>query len=196
MILFFDTETTGLPVRWAPETSPQQPHIVQLAALLMLDADTEAASMNVIIRPDGWAIPEAAARVHGITTDRAMAEGIPLADAIRRFNGLLAQADVLVAHNIDFDAQMMKAAFYRADIEPARQNLPRFCTMSASTNLVNLPPTDRMLAAGFNHPKPPRLEECIAHFWGETLEGAHDALVDVRACAKLYWHLQSLRVAA
>ncbi|MCM8736637.1 3'-5' exonuclease [Azospirillum sp. A1-3] len=196
MILAFDTETTGLPVKWAPLTSPQQPHVVQLAALLMKDADTEIDSMNVIVQPDGWTIPEAAARVHGITTERAMDEGIPLVDTIGRFNDLLAQAKTLVAHNIEFDTQLMKTAFYRAGAEPARQNLPRFCTMAASLRIVNLPPTPKMLAAGFNKPKPPQLKECIAHFFGEGLDGAHDALVDVRACARLYWHLQSLGVAA
>lgn len=53
-----------------------------------------------------------------------------------------------------------------------------------------------MLAAGFTKPKPPKLEECIRHFFDEALEGAHDALVDVRACARVHRHLISLETAA
>lgn len=43
MILFFDTETTGLPDRYTPLNSDRQPHCVQLAALLMEDDGTERA---------------------------------------------------------------------------------------------------------------------------------------------------------
>jgi DNA polymerase-3 subunit epsilon len=68
--------------------------------------------------------------------------------------------------------------------------------MEAAAPIVNLPPTERMLAAGFNKPKAPKLEECIHHFFGETLAGAHDALVDVRACARVYFHLQTLKAQA
>jgi DNA polymerase-3 subunit epsilon len=46
-----------------------------------------------------------------------------------------------------------------------------------------------MLAAGFNKPKPPKLSECIQFFFNEELVGAHDALVDVRACVRVFRHL-------
>lgn len=197
MILAFDTETTDLPLWRSPSSDPGQPHIVQLAALLQSGPDAEAASMNVIIRPDGYdTMPAEAFKTHGISYERAMDEGIPCADAIDQFNALLEQAETLVAHNIDFDSRLMRIAYLRAEKTPSRENLPKFCTMAASLRIVNLPPTAKMLAAGFNKPKPPQLKECIAHFFGEELDGAHDALVDVRACARLYWHLQSLGVAA
>lgn len=57
---------------------------------------------------------------------------------------------------------------------------------------MNLPPTERMRAAGFNKPKPPKLEECIRHFFNEDLDGAHDAMIDVAACRRVYFHLKTL----
>ncbi|AOW48412.1 3'-5' exonuclease family protein [Acetobacter ascendens] len=66
----------------------------------------------------------------------------------------------------------------------------KFCTMDAAAPLVNLPPTARMIAAGIDKPKAPKLEECIKHFFNEELKGAHDAMVDVRACARLFFHLR------
>ena len=76
--LFYDTETTGLPDFKAPSESAHQPHIVQLAALLV-DMDTRETiqSMDVICRPDGWTIPDEVAAVHGITTEHAAEVGIP-----------------------------------------------------------------------------------------------------------------------
>jgi len=51
-------------------------------------------------------------------------------------------------------------------------------------------------AAGINKPKPPKLEECIRHFFGEELDGAHDAMVDVVACRRVFFHLRTLERAA
>ena len=76
---------------------------------------------------------------------------------------------------------------------PLRKSL--FCTMEAATPIVNLPPTERMVAAGITKPKPPKLEECIRHFFDESLEGAHDALIDVRACSRVFFHLKTLEKA-
>jgi DNA polymerase III subunit epsilon len=69
---------------------------------------------------------------------------------------------------------------------------PLFCTMEASAPIVNLPPTERMVAAGFNKPKPPKLEECIKHFFKEDLKGAHDAMIDVSACRRIYFELKRI----
>lgn len=58
-VLFYDTETSGLPDWHAPSEAPQQPHIVQIAAGLV-DVDTRAmvAGLDLIVAPDGWTIPD------------------------------------------------------------------------------------------------------------------------------------------
>lgn len=66
---------------------------------------------------------------------------------------------------------------------------PSFCTCAAAKPILNLPPTDRMMASGFNGPKPPKLEECIKHFFDEELSNAHDAGADAMACSRIYFHL-------
>ena len=68
----FDTETTGLPQFKLPSDHPSQPHLVDIAALLYNEVGELMESFEAIIRPDGWTIPDEAARVHGITTEMAM----------------------------------------------------------------------------------------------------------------------------
>lgn len=56
-----------------PSEHPGQPHIVQLAALLVDPESHETiASMDVIVRPSGWTIPDDVAAVHGTTTARVL----------------------------------------------------------------------------------------------------------------------------
>lgn len=196
MILAFDTETTGLPDWGQPSDAEHQPHLVQLAMVLLDDDLREVASASLIVRPEGWVIPDDIAKIHGITTERALAVGISEKIATRLYMDMVYGAKALaVAHNVKFDQRIMRIAMLRAGFDKGWQDarpVQSFCTMEAATPLVNLPPTEKMVAAGFNKPKPPKLSECIEFFFQETLEGAHDALVDVRACLRVYRHLNAV----
>ena len=195
--LIFDTETTGLPSRGAPLDHASQPHLVQLAAVLLDDDGVERACVSLIVRP-AIPIPPDAAKIHGISEELAARVGVPPAVAVGVWSNLARRADLLVAHNIAFDIGLMATAWLRTSgrtvdaWQEAYGGHRQFCTMKAATPVVNLPPTERMVAAGFNRPKPPKLEECIRHFFDEDLAGAHDALVDVRACARVFNHLRKL----
>jgi DNA polymerase-3 subunit epsilon len=191
MILFFDTETTGLPDWRAPSKADHQPHIVQLAAILMEPDGTEAAAVDLIVRPDGWDIPDNLADLHGISTERAMRCGVREELVVVLWRDIVDRADLVVAHNVKFDARIMRIASARFG-RPKELEKPTYCTMEAAAPIVDLPPTERMIAAGFDKPKPPKLEECVRHFFGREMTGAHNALVDVRECAAVYQHLKSL----
>jgi DNA polymerase-3 subunit epsilon len=200
MNLIFDTETTGLPDFRSPSDAPHQPHLVQLAMILADAAGTEREAVNVMIKPDGWTIPDDVAKIHGI--DQATAErfGIPESLAVHLFLALHIQCSTHVAHNLSFDRRIMRIAMLRAGM--SREEVQEIeatngaCTLNATTRLLNLPPSEKMVAAGFNKPKPPKLAECIEFFFKEKLEGAHDAMVDVRACKRVHYHLQTMKAAA
>lgn len=198
MILFFDTETTGIWDRRLPPDHPQQPHIVQLACLLTEDDGEERAAVNLIVRPDGWDIPSGASAIHGITTEIAQRCGISEAMAVACWDRLGQVSDTLVAHNIEFDWGVMETAASRTGAcRKEGGKIPNlFCTMKAATPILNMPPTSRMLAVGINKPKPPKLEECVQFWFSEKHEKAHDALADVRACARIYFHMKSLETIA
>lgn len=195
MILFFDTETTGFVQDRLPVDHTDQPYMVQLAAQLCEDSGAPIAGFSLVIDP-GVEIPEKASAVHGITNERAALLGMSAEFALSAFTHLYQRADLVVAHNIKFDKGVMETAISRhyGKVMPLRK--PLFCTMEAASPVINLPPTERMRAMGMTKPKPPKLEECIRHFFGEDLDGAHDAMVDVTACRRVYLHLKSLEVAA
>lgn len=193
MHLIYDTETTGLPDFKARSADPKQPHIVQLAMILLGEDGATVSEQSIIVRPNGWEIPAASTAIHGITQERAMDEGIPESQAVAAFIIAQARATIRVAHNESFDRRIMRIAMTRAGI--AREFIelvearPWFCTCTTAKPIVNLPPTEKMVAAGFTNPKPPNLTECMKHFFDESLDGAHDALVDARAAARVYWAL-------
>lgn len=143
--LFYDTETSGLPIFSAPSEDPGQPHIVQLAAALVdLDTRETLASLDVIVRPDGWEIPDAVAAVHGITTERAAALGVPESLALSLFLEMWAACRVRIAHNEQFDARIIRIAQHRAgelesDLEEWKAGAAE-CTARLATPIVKCPP--------------------------------------------------------
>lgn len=191
MILFFDTETTGFVNERFPYAHDDQPSIAQLAMLLTEDDGTERMSFSSIVNP-GKPIPKAASDVHGITDEVAERLGLPLLTAIRIFLFFYNRADLIVAHNYKFDAAIMDIALCRVGAGEIANRKPEYCTMEAATPIINLPPSARMQEKGIIKPKPPKLSEAVQHFFGEDLEGAHNATADVDACRRVFFHLRSL----
>lgn len=195
--LFYDTETTGLPLFSEPSEHPDQPHMVQLAAVLAdLETEKAIASMDVIIRPDGWTIPDDVAAIHGITTEHAMAVGVPEELALYLFMELWMGRN-RIAHNETFDARIIRIALKRYH-DPREESLavlpsdvwkaaPAECTARMATPILNLPPTEKMIAAGRRHAKTANLGEAYQHFSGKPLENAHSAMADVQACMFIYF---------
>lgn len=200
-LCFIDTETTGLPLWREPSDDPRQPHLVQFAALL-IDADTreERAVVNLIVEPDGWTIPDEMAAIHGITQKMAAESGVEERFITSLFSRLRAISGRLVAHNLGFDKRIMRIAMRRQGFTRGMADEEAFpsevCTMQMAKPVLNVAPTHKMLAAGLKGPKNPSLSECYLAFFGEEHAGAHDALADVRACARLYFHLADLAACA
>ncbi len=136
MYLFFDTETTGLPRNWrAPVTDVVNwPRLVQLA-FLYYDCDGNILSSgDYIIKPEGFLIPSDATKIHGISTERANAEGLPLSEVLQLFLELTAKAELLVAHNISFDEKIIGSELIRAGMTNPLPSKKRICTMQSSTD--------------------------------------------------------------
>lgn len=199
--LFYDTETTGLPLFSEPSEDPRQPHIVQLAACLVdMETRQTIASMDVIVRPDGWVIPDDVAQIHGITTTRALDVGVPEETAVAMFMHLYGGGRLRIGHNEAFDARILRIALIRhahdASVDEHWKAGKAACTQALSTPILRLPPTAKMIAAGRLHHKSANLREAYRHFTGNELAGAHQAMVDVQACMAVYFAIAGAAVPA
>lgn len=188
--LFFDTETSGLPEWKIPSDDPIQPHIVQIGAELVdLDSQDVLEAFDVVIKPDGWTISEEMTAIHGISQEYALQHGIPEKEAVNFLLGLKKQAALRVAHNTTFDDRIVRIALKRffdplapeTDMKPSDlwKQGDKFCTCLRSREAVGLK-------------KLPTLEEAYLALTGEVLEGAHNAVNDVRACRVIYFALKKL----
>ena len=142
MILIFDTETTGLPRSWnAPLTdSDNWPRIVSIAWQLHTPDGRLLSRGNRIVRPDGFTIPFNAIKVHGITNERAAAEGLPLAEVLADFLEDSRRATYLRGHNVGFDISVVGAELHRLGEDvTAFTSVAVLDSKDAGTDLCKLP---------------------------------------------------------
>ena len=184
MYLFFDTETTGLPKNWkAPVTDLDNwPRMIQIGWILCDEKGNRMEEVEYIVRPDNFDIPVDASRVHGITTQKAVKEGLELDAVLTKFNQAVHQAKFIVAHNISFDEKIIGAEFLRGDIQTDFERKPKLCTMKASTDLCKIP--------GPYGYKWPKLSELHITLFGVDFEGAHNAFADIEATEKCFWEMK------
>jgi DNA polymerase III epsilon subunit-like protein len=182
--LVFDTETTGRAELKQPLAG--QPGIVQLAAILF-HGRRPLSHLSFVMQPERRGTPievsEEVSGIHGIYQHHIDAVGVPYRVGLAAFNNMVKHADRLVAHNIEFDHFIMRAAYSQiAADQSALLALPTVCTMKSSEQILKLP--------GKYGYKWPSLMEAHKHFLGEGFDGAHDAMVDVLACSRVLWALE------
>ena len=143
----FKTGLLPLGAKWDVDFA-EFPNIVQLAWAV------NEKERSYIIKPDGWEIPEASTEVHGITAERANAEGVTFADIIDEFLEDCEKAEDALFKGKRIDTMMKTIKFVGAIFANGRPG------------------------------KFPTLEELYNKcFPGETFP-AHDALEDVKACKR------------
>jgi len=186
MYLFFDTEATGLPC--SPSSDYRNwPRMVQIAWLLVDENQDIKSKNNYIIKPEGFKIPNRVIKIHGITTEKALDEGVPVNHALHRFLMDANFADVLVAHNVAYDYGVVRGELLRNNVPDFLKNHPKFCTMTSKQVL------DFCKSFRSNGSRQcPSLSELYFLLFNEKLENAHDALTDTEACASCFFELKKV----
>lgn len=183
MFLFYDSETTGLPKNWKAPMSKLDnwPRVLQLGWQIY---DFEGELLNEqshLIKPDGWIVPEGEFwKKHGYSTEKCEKEGVELPWVLDLFLKDYAEATLLIAHNQNYDYNVIGSEMIRYK-KRAESRIARFCTMMSTIKYVQAP--------GKYGAKFPTLSELHTKLFGVDFDGAHDALSDVKACAKCFFEL-------
>jgi len=190
-VLIFDTETTGLPTGRNPSIRETQkwPHIIQLS-YIVYDTDTISItdwSDDIIRLDDDVDITEGSINIHKITRAMSKRKGVPLIDALNKFNGALKDCDRVVGHNISFDKRMIMVESIRLRIAQYftinGKGKPEQCTMKSNVDTCKIETTSR---SGEMYFKYPTLTELHGHIFHQSPKGMHDSMADVIICARCY----------
>lgn len=184
--LVFDTETNGKRPKGRNVPLTAEPALVQIAAVLYW-GQRPVAHCSFFMQPlDGQGQPAEIPTERffidsGITQETVDRAGTTYKVGLAVFNNMVKRADRLVAHNMQFDDPIIRAAYSRiAQEQRAYWDTPKYCTMKTLEPVLKLPGK-----YGYKFPTLDESYRALVDPMG--FEGAHDAMVDVEACAKVLW---------
>jgi len=172
----FDLETTGI--------DSESDRIVTAAVSLV--GDGQPSVFHAWLLDPGIPIPAGAAAVHGITTERARAEGRPPLEAIEEIVALLAeqvlQGVPVVAFNARFDLTCLDREARRHGIAPLLDRVGGANGLRVVDPYVLDKQVDRFR-------KGKRTLGAVCAHYNVPLDDAHDSHADALAAARVAWRL-------
>lgn len=186
--LVLDTETTGLPPRYAlPNASEiwECCRLVQVAWELYDNNGNHISSECYIVKPEGFEIPESSTKIHGISTEHAQQHGIALSFIWSRLFEILPRVKKLVAHNMSFDDRVMQSEMYRSTDQLSQIVLNEWNRKEKVCTMMTAHTPGRKWA---------KLTELYETYFGVKPSGTmHRADADVRACADIFHYQCGLK---
>lgn len=184
MYLFFDTETTGFINKQVSSTDPKQARVCQLGALLTDENGRTMGQFDLLIRPTNWIISEHLTKIHGISHSMAARYGVPIMEALEMFESFINKSEVLVAHNFEFDKNVLALERDASCVTESLFSTKRTCcTMLNATEVCKIPNATK---GGYKWPK---LQEIYQVLFDRQFDNAHNAMADVIACKEVFFEM-------
>ena len=201
-IMVFDVETTGLIPKQMPDEPrlalDKMPHIIQLSFVIF---DTQywrvvkSCDVYINVAPEIVISPKIT-ELTGITREMCDKSGIPIEDALYEFYTEYFQCNMIVAHNLEFDREMLLVEFERLSddnrftklkdvfdpIQEKMNGIELYCTMKIGRNICKI-------SAENSHGKywkNPKLSELYEHYFGYVPENLHNSIMDAYVCLRCF----------
>jgi DNA polymerase-3 subunit alpha len=179
--MIFDTETNGLPITryyghfpvYTDLNSYDNARVVQVSYVITDRDYNKLEESDTIIRRDNFEITNH--QFHGITEAISENKGISFISFATAFGHALDLVDTIIAHNINFDFNVLCAEFYRYNLPELIQKMEsklQICTMKRYKYIIG---------AKFKNShdvKDPNLNELYRFATGKAMENHHNSMYD------------------
>lgn len=163
-MLAFDLETTSVDT-----------HTARIVTSALVTIEGSHVDTTVMLADPGVEIPEEAVRVHGITTEKARAEGRPheevLRETVRRIQQGWETGHVLIVYNAPYDLSVLRALTGDFDVTG-----PVFDPFAVDNIMDKYRKGHRTLTDVCKH-------------YDVRLDNAHEASADAIAAARIAWRM-------
>jgi DNA polymerase III alpha subunit (gram-positive type) len=184
MYLVFDVSAAGRPKNWKADATDtfNWPRLVHLAWMLFDEDYKKLESGNELIQPDGFELDKESAEFHHLTQDELEKEGRPLKEVLQEFSDVVDKADIIIAHNLRFNQNIMVAEFTRMNMPQRLQASESYCIMQEATYFCKI-------KGKYGSYKWPTLTELYQAVFGKKFTKPNYAAHDVVAAAKCFFVL-------
>ena len=206
-VLFYDLETTGL-VNTQRNTAPEECYpdykdltkyntarIVSIGWLYIkeFNYDCEIKIDNIsecIIKPNGFIIPNESIKIHGITNECAINNGIRLKKILKKIGKIIKSCDYIIGYNVYYDINILLSELHR---KKRNLTINKILKLKEEKNIICIGQIASMNAKPsgwlkrFNYQMPSQVN-VYRQLFNEELENAHNAKSDVLGMIKIiFW---------
>ena len=186
-VMVFDLETTGLPKKWNVHpfhtTNYDTCRVINLGYVLLDKNNKIIKKVDHLIK-HSEPVPINNSDIHGITNQDIQESGVVFKDVLKEFIADLYPCKKIVAHNIDFDFNVLLSELYRyydkcRKIIGQMYTKEQICTMKTGQTFMKIT-------------KFPKLIELYKHTYNIEWKQTHRALDDAIVCAYCYVRMDVL----
>ena len=186
-ILIFDLETIGFPkyknAKPFQSYYYDQARIIEIGYVIINPTGEVLKSVNHFVKYDKIVNIENSF-IHGITNDMVMEHGVLIDEVLDELSNDLINVDTIVAHNIEFDYNVLLSEVYRK-----YKNFKHLLGLLYSKDLHCTMQIGKKYMTSGKYPKLVELHQLLFDkVWVQT----HRALDDVNTCAKCYIEMMKL----
>lgn len=181
MYLIFDCSGIDKPKSWKAPFSDtfNWPRIIHMSWIILDKELNPIDDYDEIITPDGFSFNEKIEKRCQITEEDIKTKGAPLEDVLNAFNESLDKAEIVLAHNLNFNENTLAAEYIRKGIKHSLFRKDRFCLMQESTFFCKLKGKGR----GY---KWPTLTELHSIIFKKAYSPPNNARADVIAATRCF----------
>ena len=107
---------------------------------------------------------------------------------MKEYIKMVNSSDIIVAHNLEFDYNIMKVALIRNNMAHLlNEMVVKFCTMDNTKTLCNIKAISRK---GKEYIKWPSLVELHIKLFDSEPDNLHNSLIDVFVCFRCYYKIR------
>ena len=161
--------------------------IVQIIWGVYDNEQNEIVRKNYVITPNGFNINNSAAKIHGITQQKAITEGKNIVTVFDELVKDIGECKYIVSHNAEFDYNILMSELHRnncKDLSYIIRCLDRICTGEATKSLL------KVKTAYGNSYKMPKLTELYKWCFKKDI-GVYDVNNNHMALVKIFFHLKT-----
>ena len=191
MKLFFDLETTGLPLQkafdvWYPPEELDKydkSRIIEIG-IIVVDKEKIIYTLNSLIKPDNFKkLEPIITKITGITDDDILKEGKDLNEIFKVIKEIFEKFPIKVinSYNINFDYNVLLSEAYRIhdnELINTIKNVKKECTLQIATKY-------------FKMDKYPKLERVYKMLFNVDPKQDHRAFGDAILCKEVYYKIKN-----
>lgn len=192
MKIIFDIETSGLPITqgfcnfYPPNQLDKydKSRIIEISMMKIDNNNKIDSTLTLLIKPKDFYITNT--NIHGISHRYAVNNGQPIIDVLSQIDNFMQNCDTLIAHNIEFDYNILLSECYRVRMNSLIEKLmkvSKVCTMKIGFDLIKKQLDDKF------HPflKAPKLIDLHKFLYpNSNIVQNHRAEDDTQLCYECY----------